>query len=265
MPDLGQLPRSLRDLVRAETVAGVPTLVGHPADFQGPVPLMIWMHGRTASKELDPGRYLRWLRAGIGVLAIDLPGHGARSDAPRHGPDQTLGVVGEMLAELDAVIRDTLERFNGAFDAERLGIGGMSAGGMVTLRRLCEVHPFKAAAIEGTCGRLSALYGQGRPIAAGTDPDAVTNLDPAQHLAGFAPLPLLALHSEADELVPWSIQRGFLDDLRSHYAQRGADPELVTIRTWPTTGAPFEHAGFGRVASEAKDIQLDFLTKHLLA
>jgi len=34
------------------------------------------MHGRTANKELDPGRYLRLIRAGIAVCAIDLPGHG---------------------------------------------------------------------------------------------------------------------------------------------------------------------------------------------
>ena len=30
----------------------------------GPRPTIIWIHGRTVSKELDPGRYLRWLRAG---------------------------------------------------------------------------------------------------------------------------------------------------------------------------------------------------------
>lgn len=264
MPDLGKLPSRLRELVRVESIAGVPALVGHPSDFASPVPLMLWMHGRTVSKELDPGRYLRWLRAGIGVLAVDLPGHGSRADAPRHGPDQTLGVVGEMLGELDGVLRETLSRFDRAFDADRLGIGGMSAGGMVTLRRLCDLHSFKVASVEGTCGRLQDLYGEGRPIAAGTDPAALTELDPSLHLDGFEPMPLLALHSEADELVPWSFQKRFLDDLRAHYQRRGSDPDMVSVHTWPTTGAPYEHAGFGRVASEAKDIQLEFLSRHLL-
>lgn len=264
MPDLGKLPSSLRDLVRIKTVAGVPALMGHPSGFDRPVPMVLWMHGRTAHKELDPGRYLRWLRAGIGLVSVDLPGHGARDDAPRHGPSQTLGVVGEMLGEVDQIVRETLQRFEGAFDADRLGIGGMSAGGMVTLRRLCDPHSFKAAAIEGTCGSLAELYGPNRPISTESDAAELARLDTSQHLSEFEPLPMLALHSEADELVPWSVQRAFLDRLADRYRDAGADPSMIEVTTWPTTGAPLEHAGFGRMGSRAKDIQTEFFTRHLL-
>lgn len=34
----------------------VPALLAHP-DWTTPAPVVIWMHGRTVSKELDPGRY----------------------------------------------------------------------------------------------------------------------------------------------------------------------------------------------------------------
>jgi len=88
-------------------------------------------------------------------------------------------------------------------------------------------------------------------------------LDPMGHLVGFAPLPILALHSEADRIVPWAVQRGFLERLGQHYVQRGADPGMIEVKTWATTGAPEEHSGFGKVAGEAKTVQLEFFTRWL--
>jgi fermentation-respiration switch protein FrsA (DUF1100 family) len=81
----------------------------------------------------------------------------------------------------------------------------------------------------------------------------------AEHLAGVAPVPLLALHSEADSMVPWPGQRDFLERLREHYAAVGAKRSLVREHTWAETGAPFEHVGFGKVSNEAKNMQTDFL------
>jgi hypothetical protein len=34
--------------------------------------------------------------------------------------------------------------------------------------------------------------------------------------------------------------------------------------TWPSTGAPHEHLGFGRVANDAKNLQTAFFKRHLL-
>lgn len=88
-------------------------------------------------------------------------------------------------------------------------------------------------------------------------------MDASAHLGGFAPLPLIALHSEADEIVPWAVQREFLARLRAHYQRSGADPALVEHATWPTTGAPSEHAGFGRFSNDAKNTQTAFLARVL--
>ena len=82
MVDLaGQMPSMLKKQARWERIGNnaIPALIAHPDwDSVEPVPFVIWMHGRTVSKELDPGRYLRWIRAGFGVCAVDLPGHGER-------------------------------------------------------------------------------------------------------------------------------------------------------------------------------------------
>ena len=82
-----------------------------------------------------------------------------------------------------------------------------------------------------------------------------------QHMDEFRPLPLLALHNEGDEMVPIAVQRSFLDALREHYIEQGADPELIELHTFEDTGAPQEHAGFGRRANDAKNLQLDFLQR----
>lgn len=270
MPDLSAtLPRSLAEKAKFVRLGPteVPALLAHP-DWQTPAPLVLWLHGRTVNKELDPGRYNRWLRAGLAVCAIDLPGHGERLDKRMHEPAASLEVMAAARAEIDGVIDAAIEgTMSGVVDADRLGIGGMSLGGMITLRRLCEPHRFRCAAVEGTTGNLAGLYfppkGEGPSWPADHDPAEVELLDPMAHLDGFEPIPLLALHSEADEMVPWRTQAAFLDELRRHYAQRGASEDLVTVQTWPQTGAPAEHVGFGRVANEAKNLQTDFLAGNL--
>ena len=90
MPDLdARLPSSLQAISETRRLgADVPSLVVRPesAPLGGGdrIPFLLWMHGRTATKELDPGRYLRLARAGIGACAIDLPGHGERETNPSY-------------------------------------------------------------------------------------------------------------------------------------------------------------------------------------
>jgi len=268
-----QLPSSLRAAARVVRLSSnIPALLAHP-DWKSPAPTMLWLHGRTAHKELDPGRYLRWLRAGIATCAIDLPGHGERLDPAMQEPTRTLAVLDQARGEIDQIIEAlAADEYQGIFDLDRMGLGGMSAGGMVTLRRLCEGHDFRCAAVEGTTGWLEALY---YPAQSGLGERALhrwshqppiqrlRELDPAAHLSTFEPLPLLWLHSEADAVVPIAVMRGFVEKLAEHYRQRGVSAALIEAHTWPTTGAPEEHVGFGKVSNDAKNIQTAFLVRHL--
>jgi alpha-beta hydrolase superfamily lysophospholipase len=262
-----QFPRSLAEKTRSLRVGDIPVLLAHP-DWATPAPTTIWLHGRTASKELDPGRYLRWIRGGIAACAIDLPGHGERLDPAMQEPSRTLDVLAQAVGEIDRVVEFLADpSLGGVFDLDRLALGGMSAGGMVTLRRLCDPHPFRGACVEATCGWLGALY---EPSLIGASashrwshrhaPDKIKPVDPAEHLESFSPIPVLAAHSRTDAVIPWETQRRFLDRLADRYERAGASRELIQILTWPETGAPEEHVGFGRFSNDAKNAQTAFLS-----
>lgn len=228
------------------------------------------MHGRTAYKEIDSGRFSRLVKAGIAAVAIDLPGHGERLDERGSAASHTLDILGAVLPEIDLVIESLADpMWQNAFDLDRMGIGGMSLGGMATLRRLSDPagHDFVCASVECSSGDLCALYDpqQGtHPWGLSASEAQTAPLDPRRFMQSFRPLPLLAMHSEADAIVPWDVQRRYLQDLKDHYRQQGADVDLVQWKTWPQTGAPQEHSGFGRVAAEAKAIQTAFFERWLL-
>ncbi len=286
MPDLqAKLPNALAqrtvfarlaaDDVEFEGHRGVPALLAHPdegwsepgAPEPTPRPVVIWMHGRSVKKEIDPGRYLRWLRApegGIATCALDLPGHGERFIEAYQGPDHTLEVVDAMAREIDRVVGALSDpRWRGAFDLDRIAIGGMSAGGMTTLHRLASEHPFVCACVEATAGDFSFMkHHDAFVTCGGRDPDCslADCLDPVRHLDGWRPIPLLALHSDKDQWVPVGSIRSFVDAVRARFDQ----PDDVEIVTWPETGAWQEHAGFGKVSNDAKNIQTAFFARHLL-
>ncbi len=261
MTDRGRIahfPTSLRERSTLRRLGpGVPALLVEPerAPDVARAPTILWLHGRTVSKEIDTARYTRLMRAGLGVCALDLPGHGERQAAALQASDALPDLLAQALAELDPVLDDL--RAVPWVDPERLAIGGVSAGGMVTLRRLGDPHPFRCAAVEATAGDF-ARANQGRFEAA-----RLRGLDPISRLAVWRPVPLLAMHSEADELVPVAAIRSFVEALRARHASVGASPDDVRLVTWPRTGAPQEHLGFGKLAGEARQHLVSFLVERL--
>jgi dienelactone hydrolase len=254
------LPSALRAAARWRRLgpSRVPAMLAHPDWERGePVPAVIWMHGRTVSKEIDPGHYLRLLRAGIGVCAVDLPGHGERFDAALQPPERAWDVVMQMIDEIDEII-DAVSA-EPSFDSRRLGIGGMSAGGMAALARLCFDHPFRCASVEATSG--SWMHQRHRRMFRDVTDEQIHEHNPIEHLRHWREIPLQAFHAINDEWVGIEGQKAFLEALRARYAQ----PELVELIQYDRTGAPYEHAGFGRHSADAKDRQAAFFARWLRA
>lgn len=255
-----QLPSSLRSKARWTRLAEgrVPALLIHPhwdeslARVTAPAPVLVWMHGRTVHKELDPGRYLRLMRAGIASCALDLPGHGERADLAMQAPGRTLEVVAQMAEELDGVVAG-LEA-GGDHAGCRMALGGMSAGGMAALVRLTRPHTFAAVLVECTTG--SWKWQQHREAFHSVQAAA---MNPIDHLDRWRDIPLLALHNQLDQWISIEGQREFVGALRA----RSAHPERIELHEYGPTGAPFEHSGFGRLASDAKERGTRFLVAQL--
>lgn len=248
------MPKSLRERARWFRRGPVPLMLVHP-DLGGTDPLparptLLWMHGRTAHKELDNGRYLRLIRAGIASVAIDLPGHGERADPAMQGPERSMEVIETMLREWPHVEQAIADE--PGLDASRVAVGGMSLGGMVTLARLCRPHRFRAAWVEATSGDWSDLH------AARQDPARADRMEPARHLDHWSPIPLLAVHAERDAWIHIAWQRRFLERVRG--VNQGMPVQLLAFAR---TGAPHEHIGFGTMSAAAKDTGVSFLQEHL--
>lgn len=256
---IASFPASLRSRCRMLSLGPAPALLVAPEGpdgrpLEGPAPCLLWLHGRTVSKEVDSARLQRVSRAGLAVCAIDLPGHGERLDPAYQAPDALPLLLSEARAELDQVV-EALRAQAGI--GERLAIGGMSAGGMVALRRLCDPHPFRCVVVEGTAGDFGRAGPERRFVEA-----AARDLDPASNLGGWRALPLLAFHSEADAVVPIAAMRSFIEAVRARHAALGSDAPVELV-TYPATGAPQEHLGFGRLAGDVRARTVEFLAAHL--
>ncbi|MCH2149569.1 MAG: alpha/beta fold hydrolase [Phycisphaerales bacterium] len=253
-----QLPSALRRHGYLERLGSnkAPALLVPAEGGMLSAPMVIWLHGRTAYKELDPGRYLRLIRSGISVCAVDLPGHGERIVPEMQESPQVLDVVLQMADELDEITSDATERLRA--DPDRIGLGGMSAGGMATLTRLCSPHHYAACSVEATTGNWTAETTM--PMLQATEATRIAQADPIRHLANWREIPFQAFHTRADEWVPYQAQKSFITALQAHYH----DPDDIEFVTFDQTGALHEHAGFGRYSAEVKEQQRRFFCQHLL-
>jgi len=252
MPDPGKLHSTLSQHGRFMKLGrNVPALLVLPEADARPAPLLIWMHGRTADKTLDTGRYLRLFRAGIASCSLDLPGHGERFDEEGQKPESVLSIVEQMVEELDRITEELASRPE--IDEQRIAIGGISAGGMAALARCCRAHHYQGICVEATTGNLEY-----RKSSIFADPERSRRLDPIKHLDHWRPTPLLALHNLLDEWVDVDGQRFFIEAIRERYET--PDDVEFHVYTKPT-GAPYEHSGFGRYSADAKARQVDFLER----
>ena len=90
------------------------------------------------------------------------------------------------------------------------------------------------------------------------DDATIRAIDPIEHLQAWTPIPILAVHSMADEWVDWAGQSSFLDAIEAL-----GPPGLVERMLFERTGAEHEHVGFGLHSADVKERELDFYARHL--
>ncbi|MDE1038024.1 MAG: prolyl oligopeptidase family serine peptidase [Phycisphaerales bacterium] len=247
------LPSRLREVSIEKELAGVPCLLVRMDEK--PRPFLFWMHGRTADKELDPGRYLRCVRRGINVCAVDLPDHGQRCTDRQHHKENILGIIQQMSAEIQPVL-DELE-MQGGFDLNRAAIGGMSAGGLTSVYHLCSPHNFKAVILEASGGEWIHL--RNSDLLPHLTLEELEVVNPMNHLTSWKDVPVIAFHNKHDVRVPFETTSDFIGALKD----KSPNPEDIELVAFERSGAPNEHMGFGRESAFVKEVQVEFLAKHL--
>jgi dienelactone hydrolase len=179
---------------RGDRVAGRLLL---PADADGPRPLALVGHGAGGSKDAP---YLDaavgpWVRGGAAVASIDFPLHGERASAKLSqrvlGGLASGGAGDPLLLDFAAQAVRDLERALDALalhpevDTGRTVYAGFSLGTILGTLFCVRDPRVRAAAL--------AIGG------GGLGPEAV---DPARHIARFAPRPVLFVNATRDQTIP---------------------------------------------------------------
>ncbi len=108
-------------------------------DSGGDGPVVLFIHGNSSSKEIFARQFDSPLARGYRYLAVDLPGHGASSDAP--DPEKTYSIHG---------FADAAIAFLSALDVGKAVIVGWSLGGHAALEMMARWPGTMAAWITGT-------------------------------------------------------------------------------------------------------------------
>lgn len=164
-----------------------------PARAAGPKATVVFSHGNSGSLGHHLG-FVMWLvEAGYHVFMYDYRGFGKSG-----------GVV-----ERRGMIEDVQAAFQ--YAATRRDVGatqlvsyGHSMGGAKSITALSEKRPKELRAVI-TDGTFACYQDMARIFAGDLGANLTTNdWSPVDHVAGLAPLPLLIVHGENDEVVPFS-------------------------------------------------------------
>lgn len=195
----GAIARRFEYTSRGDRVPGVLLL---PERAPGPLPLVLLQHGAGGSKDseyLDPIRR-PWARRGVAVASIDFPLHGERvsaklseqllatfaAPASQRSPN-ALALCEEFARQAATDLARALDALceRPEIDASRLAYAAFSMGAMLGSLFIPYEPRVRAAAL--------AVGG------AGIGPESI---DPAAHIGGFAPRPLLFVNTTRDEHIP---------------------------------------------------------------
>lgn len=218
-----------------ENIEGIQVIHAVPAgQYQQQLPTIFFYHGFTSSKEIYSYFGYTLAKAGFRVILPDARLHGARAD----------GDEARLLANFWGILQGNVEELpvlkdhfvgKGLADPERLGVGGVSMGGMTTMAALVKFPWVKVAANLMGSGYFSTL--SHHLFAAYDTQDSaqrdaferefapLLGLDFSGKAALIAGKPLFVWHGEQDDVVPF----GESQRLRQELADNDADANLTFI------------------------------------
>lgn len=207
-------------------VGRVRALVVRP-DVKRRLPVVIFAHGATGSKEGSLGYLHHLADAGFFAVAIDAWLHGQRRDQKlfeklmkRWG--EFVNVTGrETAADLRALVSRLVRRPD--VDPKRIGLMGSSMGGYIGFVTMVLEPRIRAFACVVSTGNLIALAEhrstRKRPLSARVRRE-LAEIDLARNVSRVAPRPILLLAGAKDKVIPARFTRMSYRTLLPHYRDR---------------------------------------------
>jgi uncharacterized protein len=213
------------DTVRRMTVlfekrrfGAAPALIARPSSARLPLPAVLWFHGFTAGKVTHRPELATLAEAGFLAVGIDAAGHGERrlpdfeerfSGTEDENDREFFALVAATAAEVPGIV--DLLCGAGLADEARIGVAGVSMGGMIT---------YGAAAIDPRIRAAVALL---------ATPEWTHPASPHLEIDRFFPTALLSITAGRDETVSPDAARTFHADLDERYRQNPERLRYVEI------------------------------------
>ncbi len=196
-----------------EDVEGIQIIHAVPAGkYHEKLPTVFFYHGFTSSKEIYSYFGYTLAKAGFRVILPDALMHGARAQ-----PDERIllnnfwRILQTNVTEL-ALLKETFVA-RGLADEKRLGVGGVSMGGMTTMAALVHYPWVKVAANLMGSGYFASLadhlfpsYGSDTGLSREDfeqQTELLLSLDISNKTSLIANKPLFVWHGEKDDVVPY--------------------------------------------------------------
>ncbi len=251
----------------------VPAYLIRPLGPSGPLPAVICLHGSSGSREsmateeFGPGQWTRpgrnaphtrmlgWARelARRGFIALAITQRGLdRREPPINVQANAMLVQGRTaMGEILHEIRQGLTYLEGRDDVGRIGITGMSFGGITSFYTwLLDDRVTAAAPICGGVGSLESFIRLGRLSYHGTYwwvPDMLQRGDHGDFASAMAPKPLMLWAPTSDVGMPRDGVDRFRERVEPAYARAGAEGALRIHQ--PPGEHSFTMAAFEAMAS----------------
>lgn len=216
---------------RAEDGLGLSGWLFRPRGALGPLPTLLWLHGGPEAQERPVYQPLfqALLAAGVAVFAPNVRGSGGSGRTFAAADDHSRRFIA--ITDVRAAVTSLVD--TGLADPARLGVGGRSYGGYLTLAALARFPELFAVGVD-VCGMadLATFFARTEPwiAAAATtkygdpvaDADLLHALSPL-HQSDRIAAPLLVVHGRQDTNVPLAEAEQIVTALR----ERGATAALL--------------------------------------
>jgi len=230
-------------------------------------PIVFCQHGFTGIKESMLSTCLRLADAGFFAVAIDAVKHGERVDPNllanlRENFAPFFEILLGTVKDVGKVIEHLEDNVNA--DVERVGMMGVSMGGIITLLTAAVNQKVKAiASVIGGANfpvllEKSAINKMGLPMGpleklGSSAIEFVKKHDPINNVDRFRTMPVLLLNGEQDDLVPLECASSLYNALKPFY---GVAQDRLKLKVYPKTGHEYK--------PEMETETVEWFKKHLL-